>query len=58
MRLSETFIVGIPGLISVQDIWIDGVHYELGDDGDTLIETPESDEQRSERLRLIDDVER
>lgn len=58
MRLSETNIIGIPGLISVRNIWIDGVHCELGDDGDTLIETPESSEDCIIRFGLMGDFEK
>jgi len=39
-------IFGIPGLIAVENIWIDGVKHQLADDGETLI--PDSDQSTDE----------
>jgi hypothetical protein len=52
MRLSDLELGNMRGVTSIENIWIDGVHYELADDGDTLVKTPESDEQKTERRRL------
>jgi hypothetical protein len=48
MKLSDLELGSMPGISSIENIWIDGVHYELADDGDTLIETPEIGEQHEE----------
>jgi hypothetical protein len=46
-RLSEMNILPSHPIISIGPIWIDGVCYELGDDGDTLIEMPEDEAQKA-----------
>lgn len=57
MKLSDLNILPDYPIISVGPFWIDGKHYELGADGDTLIETQETDAQRAYRLSLIESFE-
>jgi len=52
VQLAELLPLCGPGIHSISNVWIDGVHYELADDGETLIETPETDRQRAERIFL------
>jgi hypothetical protein len=52
MRLSELGIIP-PEAIAVTEVWIDGIYYELSDDGDTLIRMPASNERRETTLRLL-----
>lgn len=53
MKLSELNILPNHPVHSIGPIWIDSKRYELGDDGDTLIETPEPIEERFQRLREV-----
>lgn len=52
MRLSELNILPTHPVISIGPIWIDGVCYEVGDDGNTLIEMAESEAQEA-RYRIL-----
>jgi hypothetical protein len=41
MRFSEVFPLFYPGqVVSIENIWIDGIRFELADDGETLLESP------------------
>jgi len=58
MKLSE-FVFAIPrDAIRLDNIWVDGRPYDLDDDGDTLIPAVETDEQRCEREKLIQSLEK
>ncbi len=52
MRLSELGI-SLAGVHSVSNLWIDGKHYEVGDDGDTLVAADETPRQESERMHSV-----
>ena len=54
MKLSDLGFVPPPGTISIEKIWLDGVRYDLADDGDTLIKS----EDQTQDLQLITDLSR
>jgi hypothetical protein len=45
MRLSELNILPMHEIISVEEIWVDGVRYKLADDGDLLLEDPPTEQE-------------
>lgn len=56
--LSELLPGGFgPLIVSVDDVWVDGKHYELDSDGIWLTESPETPDQRERRIALVQALE-
>ena len=52
MKLSDLKIPDLPREGKLYSIWVNERYYELGDDGDTLIESSPSASQTAERKRI------